>query len=442
MTACDQGRSPVYDNIRKHVAEIWLIDTHEHFMTEKGRMGTDIDFFSLIIGYMQADMVSSGMSFGELNAILDHSRSLEERWNIFFPYWDKAKNTGYGQCVRITVKGLFDEDDINEHNFKKINDRMVESGREAGWYRYVLKEKSRIDLSVIDPLGAYTHPDTVYSSEFFVRVRRFDNFIRTSRGNVTEIEKVYGEKISSLSDYLDALDVEFQNAVDDPGIVGIKTGLAYSRKLHYKEVERAEAENLFERMYIMSQPLSHEEQTKLADFMMHQVIEHAERHSLPIQIHTGILSRNFRENPIENTNAIHLSNLFLKYRDAKFVIFHGSYPYMAELTYLAKNYPNVYIDMCWMHIVSPPASRRYLEEWLLTVPSNKITAFGGDCSIEWAYGHSEMARDIVSEVLAQMVDRGYYSLDEAKTIATRLLRTNAMELYNIGKTGDEWKRNL
>ncbi len=113
---------------------------------------------------------------------------------------------------------------------------------------------------------------------------------------------------------------------------------------------------------------------------------------------------------------------------------------MAELSYLAKQYPNVYIDMCWMYIISPSESKRYLEEWLYTVPSNKIMAFGGDCSVEWAYGHSVMARKIITETLVKMVNDGCYTENEAIVIATRILRNNAIDLYKLEKINNDWGR--
>ena len=95
-----------------------------------------------------------------------------------------------------------------------------------------------------------------------------------------------------------------------------------------------------------------------------------------------------------------------------------------------------------MYIVSPSASRRYLEEWLFTVPLNKIMAFGGDSSVEWAYGHSVMARKIVAETLAKMVNDGYYTEDEAIVIVERILRRNAIDLYKLEKMNSHWGRAL
>jgi len=122
----------------------------------------------------------------------------------------------------------------------------------------------------------------------------------------------------------------------------------------------------------------------------------------------------------------------MKYPETKFDIFHGSFPYMGELATLAKNFQNVYIDMCWLPIISPTAARLWLHQWLETVPVNKIMGFGGDyLFVEGTYGHSVIARQVVAETLAEKVEAGYLSLEEARYIARRILRDNAIELFRL-----------
>ncbi|GAF70517.1 unnamed protein product, partial [marine sediment metagenome] len=151
---------------------------------------------------------------------------------------------------------------------------------------------------------------------------------------------------------------------------------------------------------------------------MHAVIQRAIGAKLPIQIHTGL--QGGTGNIITNTNPVHLVNLFIEYPQAKFDIFHASYPYTGELTTLAKNFPNVYADLCWMYLISPYAARRILSEWIETVPSNKIFGFGGDCLIvEGAYAHAKMARDNIARVLAEKVEEGYFSGQEALEFAQK-----------------------
>ena len=129
----------------------------------------------------------------------------------------------------------------------------------------------------------------------------------------------------------------------------------------------------------------------LQDFIVHKLIQLAVRKNLVIQIHTGLQEGN--DNVLTNSDPTLLVNLFSEYKEAKFDIFHGAYPYTGELAALAKNFPNVYVDMCWLHIISPSRAREALTEWLDTVPSNKIFCFGGDYILAgrhiWSFRNSQ-----------------------------------------------------
>ncbi len=438
--SCSNSNNNVQTRIKLAVDSIRMIDTHEHLISEKGRLTMTTDFFYLFKGYIKYDLVSAGMDEETVDFVYNPENPLEERWSKFYPYWLKTKNTANAQYVLIAVKDLYGIDDINEDTYKTINEKVLESNHE-GWYNYVLKEKSGIDISILDPLDRFSSIDPVIREEFFVSVKRFDNFVRFGKRFLEGKEKQLDIKINSLNALLNVLDSEFQNAIKNNKIVGIKSGLAYGRILYYADVPFPEAEKLFNKKINTEQKLSPDESKKLQDFMMHQVIGNAEKYDLPVQIHTGILAGNNRQNPISNTNSTNLYNIFLKFPKVKFVIFHGSYPYMAELGVLAKHFPNVYIDMCWMYIISPEASRQYLMEWLLTVPSNKIMAFGGDFGmVEGVYGHSVLARKIVAEVLSEMVMKEYLLESDAVLIANRILRKNALELYKLQKQGKYYQR--
>ena len=162
--------------------------------------------------------------------------------------------------------------------------------------------------------------------------------------------------------------------------------------------------------------------------MVHKVIQFAGEIGLPVQIHTGLQEGN--ENIITNSNPTLLVSLFREYKKVKFDIFHGSYPYVGELAALAKNFPNVYVDMCWLHIVSPYKAREALSEWLDTVPSNKIFGFGGDYRfVEGVYGHSIIARENIAKVLADKVEEVVLTERRAVKIVEKLLKQNAENLF-------------
>ncbi len=164
--------------------------------------------------------------------------------------------------------------------------------------------------------------------------------------------------------------------------------------------------------------------------MFHFILDIANRKNLIVQIHTGIHEGS--GNILSNSNPELLSNLFLEYPDVTFDIFHMSYPYQNELTVLAKNFANVFIDMCWAHIVSPNASVNALLEWFDTVPLNKISAFGADyLFIDGVYGHLKLAQQDVAKALSIKVNEGLFDIDKAKEVAKMLFYDNPKDIFRL-----------
>jgi predicted TIM-barrel fold metal-dependent hydrolase len=266
---------------------------------------------------------------------------------------------------------------------------------------------------------------------FFVPAVRLEHFaVARTREELSALEGECAFAIHSLDDLVRAMQTALGRYVME-GAVAVKIGLAYRRRIRFENVARADAERLFNRIAShLGEGPSWEEAGPLQDYMIHQIIQAAIDRDLPIQIHTGLQEGN--ENILTNSNPMHLVNLFIEYREAKFDIFHGAYPYTGELLALAKNFPNVYLDLCWLHIISPSAGARMLHEAIETVPANKIFAFGGDFIIpEGAYGHSVMARQVVRRVLTEKIEDGYLTEDEAVGLAGRILRDNPAALYRL-----------
>ncbi|MDQ1316736.1 MAG: uncharacterized protein QG588_385, partial [Candidatus Poribacteria bacterium] len=106
---------------------------------------------------------------------------------------------------------------------------------------------------------------------------------------------------------------------------------------------------------------------------------------------------------------------------------------LREGAVLAKIFPNVYLDMSWIHIISPIGSRYALKEWLRMVPYNKIIGFGDDLQfVETVYGHLKIARQNTAIVLAEMIQEGLISESIALDIAKAIFYDNPSWLYRLG----------
>jgi predicted TIM-barrel fold metal-dependent hydrolase len=164
--------------------------------------------------------------------------------------------------------------------------------------------------------------------------------------------------------------------------------------------------------------------------MFNRILSLCEKYDLPIQIHTGI--QTFNGNWLANANPLLLTSTIMRFPKVKFVLLHSGYPYGGEIAALAKMFTNVYVDMTWTPLISPSYAVRYLQEYIETVPQNKIMAFGGDCNtVEGTYSASILARDVVVQALVPMVRNGYLSEEEAIVLARKILRENAIKIYKL-----------
>lgn len=415
-----------------HLRSVKVINTHEHTLPENERTARPIDFFTLAGHYVINDVISAGLPAESLKIINDPQAASADRWRLFEPYWKSAQFTGYSQALRIAIKDIYGEE-ISGATLPKIND-AIRARNQMGLYKYVLQERSNIQFSVLDDYWntAPVRPDP----EFFVLAHRFDRFVQPwTRDDIAQLENATGLSISSLTALKQALEKNFEHSLK-AGMVTVKTGLAYERELLFHEVSEDDASRDFDRMIAgkESLPTGFHRRTerpfrKMEDYMFHQVLRLATAHGVSFQIHTGLTANN--GNFVRNSDPTLLTNLFFLYPRLKFDLFHVSYPYQGELSVVAKLFPNVYADFCWMHIVSPGAARRTLHDFLEMIPANKIFGFGGDYRYpELSYGHLQMALHNIAQVLAEKTESGFCTEDQAAELGRMLLRDNPQKLFS------------
>lgn len=428
------GSKSLRERLSEAVDRIEVVNTHEHIIPEQERTSQPIDFFTLAGHYAISDVISAGLP-AEIASHKDMSPA--ERFRAFEPFWKYARFTGYGQALRIAIRDIYGFDEITAATLPKINDAIAAKNK-PGLYRHVLKERSKIRYSVLDD---YWNAAPVRADpEFFVLARKFDRFVMPgTRKDVEELEKLTDVSITSLAGLKRAMEKSFEQS-QNVGMVTVKSTIAYNRELRFEEVEEGAAAKSFESVVggrvqlpggfraMVQRPFR-----PLEDHMFHHLIRLADSHGVPVQIHTGILAGN--GNFVSNTNPTGLTNLFFLYPKVKFDLFHISYPYQGELASLAKLFPNVHVDFCWAHIISPSVSRRALHEFLETVPVNKIFGYGGDYRYpELSYAHLQMARRNIAQVMAEKVEERFCTEDEALAIARMLLDENAARMFPQRRT--------
>ena len=420
------------NSLLDHIQSLAIIDTHEHLPFEADRPKDADVLAEWLVHYFSCDLISAGLADKDLAAVRDSRKAIKDRWEIVAPCWHAAESTGYGRALAIAARDLYGIDEINGRTIEELDCKFREARERGGHYAFVLKNKSGIALSIRDSMP------TPYceTADPFVFTLRTDSFIcPTHYTQMRTMGAEVGLEVHTLCDWMDVTRRKIEKHLNGrTRVVCLKCGLAYCRSLRFDKVRQADAERAFNEFFEDGNLPDWRPPIKagkaLSDWMMHFVCRVADDHQLAYQIHTGLQEGN--GNIVYDSNPELLSNLFLEYRNVKFDIFHMGYPYVMELGALAKNFRNVFIDMCWGHIISPEAARRALVEWLDAVPANKISAFGGDyCFIDGVYGHQYLARRNVARALAEKVTDGSISPARAEEIATWLFVDNPQRLFGL-----------
>jgi hypothetical protein len=154
---------------------------------------------------------------------------------------------------------------------------------------------------------------------------------------------------------------------------------------------------------------------------------------IPFQFHTGHGDSDLR---LEQSNPLGLQSLIRAYPNVCFVLLHASWPFCKEASWLASSYANVYIDF---GEIQPQLSRQALRQSLADVmsmaPLNKLMAStDGHCWPETYYISSLNFREVLGDVLEQLLADGDLTFEEVFPIVTGICNGNAIKLYKLKDT--------
>ena len=420
-----------YEALRADVEKIPVIDTHEHFRGPDSQEAHKEPIKSVTSGYVHSDIMSAAGE--EAAAMLQNGEiPTEKKWPVFQRAWAKMEHTAYARVTKLILKNEYGLEEISLEAMKGLAGRLLN-----------LRDKKAFE-AMMDRYGIRCCLANVWldwkkflsgEASLHERMRVLIGLpelhaVRTFEG-VQRVAGYIGRKVTCLDEYAACLR-EFCTRMKARGAVGMKDQSAYGRIIQYESGGRAEAEKLFG--FIMDDPrrsIGYPAGKPLDDWIFHELMRIARDLELPVQIHTGHMAG--IRNDVTKTNAAHFRSVLELHRDVKFDLFHGNWPYAGDWLFLGKNYPNVALDCCWLHVIDPRYARRVLADAVSAVPHSKIHGFGGDYgALEFACGHLVIARDNIAAALAEMVDDGWICMDEARQVAADWLFNNPNEFFTLG----------
>ena len=420
-----------YDKLRADIDTIPVIDTHEHFSGPGDQAHNTEPIASLVTGYVHSDIWSAAGAEA-IQKLQDPKVSTKEKWPLFQQVWAKTRHTAYARVTKLILANEYGVEEITLESLQSIAGRLIDLRDPAAFEARLDRSHIRcclgnvwLDVKAYLTGKAELHPriKMLIRGPELHGVRNFDG--------VQNIAGWVGRRVTCLDEYVDALR-ELCIQMKARGAVGLKDQSAYGRIIQYDSGTRGEAERLFG--LIMDDPrggLGFPGAKPLDDYLFHALMRICRDLDLPVQIHTGHMAG--IRNDVAKTNAAHFRSVLELHRDVRFDLFHGNWPYAGDWLFLGKNYPNVSLDCCWLHIIDARYARRVLADSITAVPHSKIHGFGGDYGqLEYACGHLVIARDNIAAALTEMVDDGWMGMDDARQVAADWLFNNANEFFKLG----------
>lgn len=398
--------------ISEAIADMHVIDTHEHTYPEELMVRRNPSIVDIFEGAYIFWITKPPVRKDDFKNLVENVREIS--------------GSAFYKACSIAIKGIYgvDIDPPTEEAFKEASDLISEAYKGRSWIRRVFKEYCLIDRALWDPYWDIWRES--FDPELFKPVLRINSLLfgyrrdaRDHNGNSPYVfEEFLNLKVETFEDYMHLVDRVLEEA-KKRGYIALKSALAYDRPILFEEVEESKAREVFNRRGL---GLTSKDIKMFQDFILHYILNKAGELGFPVQFHTGLAL-------IEGSNPINLVNLIRKYDNVNFILFHGGYPWIRETAAIAMSFRNVYVDLCWLPIISPSACRLLIRE-VIELGLSSRTMWGGDCWVaEATYGALKLFKNILSEVLYGMVDEGYLRIDEALEIASRILNENARQVF-------------
>ena len=240
----------------------------------------------------------------------------------------------------------------------------------------------------------------------------YDRQAKDHNGNNAQL--FYGLNTRDLDEYTAFLDAELRRR-HDAGLPLIKCALAYDRGLCFGRATRDQA-----RRAMQPNP-SADDIAAFQNYLFHHICEQSAAINMPMQIHTGL-------GLMDNSRAMGLQSVIAAHPNTRFILMHGSYPWMADILGLTHVFPNVWADLCWLGLISTAAAHRFLHELIDVCNADRIVWGCDTWTSEESYGARSTFLNLFSHVLAERIQYGLMDDSDALRLSRNVLHDNAQTL--------------
>jgi predicted TIM-barrel fold metal-dependent hydrolase len=434
----------LYQELYQHTAGHAVINTHSHHLPEA-------EFATYNLDALLRNSYVNWCGVGFDNTPESRAHFLERvRYHAYFVWLQKSLQELYafGEPLSVT-------------NWERLSAQIQLAHQEPGHQMKVLTGQCGYRKIVQDAYwnaGSDNGYPSLFTPSFRINAFHFGYGPWTVDQDGNSPYTLYPHPfITDLDEYLDWVRQKILEKRAQ-GCVALKLPIAYDRGLDFAEVPYNQAQAAFgrlaaaflnasnspqsaeqsnsDRLMISNVPVqpstefpqvpgaNAEDIKAFQDFLFFQICRSAAELDLPVQIHTGMGQG-------RRTNALWLQEVIQRNPQTRFVLLHGSYPWVEDIPALVRLYPNVFADLCWLPLGSTRAGKFLLHELIENATSDKVMWGCDTWTAEESYGALLSLRFVLSSVLAEKVNEGYLTTQDAQQIIDNVLFRNAADFFRL-----------
>lgn len=291
-----------------------------------------------------------------------------------------------------------------------------------------LVREATIDTLVLD--SAYPTPEECYTPEHMSAVAG----CRTVK--MLRLETLMQRLVVTYDDFDEVIArfTEQIRALREKGYCAFKSIVAYRTGLDIAEWSKDEAALSFAeaRAQAVRKGQLRIAHKPLIDYLLHIAFSSAAEQQVAVQFHTG-----YGDGSINMLlgNPLHLRAVLEchDYRTMPIVLLHESYPYTQLGAYLAAIYPHVYFDLSYsIPFVDKLEMLAFTRQALSVAPASKlIYSSDGIYVPEMHWAAALRGRQVIGQVLQEMIDADEIDQEQAYHLARLVLRDTASSVYKL-----------
>lgn len=434
------------NDLLEALADIPVLDVHTHLIG--GRLGAHGLHDVLLYHMVVSDLYAAGCPSGHRLTEFPGSPGRPEahgRVEEAIPYLHKIRNTSGMWMVRTILADLYDwHEEITADNWRALDSTIRERADDREWHHSILDR-----LKIARTCAEYARRGDGADDDRLQYSLEWGMFTRTQWGEydtaLYDLERTWGKQpespapiggrrqalhwtIECVEDVHAAIR-HYVSAIPFHRVISTATGFSTDIDYTVPDFET------MARAIAYRNSAGPRERDIYAAFINEAFLTELEKHSKDIVFQFSIGAEPLPHETASrlNQNTIgQMAEIIGRHPRLRFQCFLGCRHANQALCTLARELPNFSLAGYWWHNFFPQTIRDVMSERLDMLPLNKQMGFFSDAYIvEWTYAKLLLVRRQLARVLAEKVEQGQHTKDEALSIARAILYESPQELLGM-----------